>query len=81
LITEKSVRLTFFGSIISSGSPPLFPSNGNAGLDFMISLVLAFPCIKKSAVFVAPLVLPEGNPAISLKLLTDLGSVVVQEYL
>ena len=28
---------TFFGSTISSGSPPLFPSSGSADLDLIIS--------------------------------------------
>ncbi len=70
---------TFIGSIISSGSPPLFPSNGNADLDSIIFEALALPLIRKSAVFVDPLAPPDGKPAASLKLLTDRGSLVVHE--
>ena len=66
---------TFFGSIISSERPPLFPSNGNAGLDLIISAAFAFPLIRKSAVFVASLAPPDGKPATSLKLLTVRGSL------
>ena len=67
---------TFLGSIINSGSPPLFPSKGKADLDLIISKELASPLIRNSAVFVAP---PDGNPAASLKLLIVRGSVVVHE--
>ena len=64
---------------MSSGRPPIFPSNGNADLDLMTSKALACPLTKKSAVFVAPLAPPDGKPAASLKLPTVRGSLVVQE--
>lgn len=78
-MTENSVIFTFFGSIISSGNPPLFPSKGIAGCDLITSLTFALPFIKNSAVFVAPLAPPDGKPAAFLKLLTVLGSTVVKE--
>ena len=59
--------------------PPLFPSNGKADLDLIISADLTVPLIRKSAVFMAPLAPPDGKPAASLKLLTVLGSIVVHQ--
>ena len=69
---------TFFGSIISSGSPPLFPSKGSRFKLYNITF-FAWPLIKKSAVFVAPPVPPDGRPVASRKFLTVLESTVVKE--
>jgi hypothetical protein len=76
---REIVILTFLGSMMSSGRPPLFPSSGSADLDWMTSEAFARPLTRKSAVFVAPLGPPDGRPAASLKLLTVRGSLVVHE--
>lgn len=64
---------------MSSGSPPLLPSNGSAGLDRMTSLEPTLPCTRKSAVFIAPLEPPDGSPAASIKLPMLLGFSGVHE--